>query len=519
MAIKIEGSVVLNDPKIEPVIKSFRDLKNQIKSAKDELAGLEQGSDEYNRAAVKVGDLNDKMKDLNETIAQTSGAPMENLNSSFSILSSQVKSLDFEGVSSSLSTLWTTVAANPLLALVSVVSLVITNFDALKNLLPGLTNNVIDNSKAIEDNKLAYESAKIASDSFIKTLENEKKILELKNASASSLNKIDRQITDERIKQINQEIVTREKNIGSLIKTSAKEREQLEFIKNVRLANFQTESVIAEARAKLAESNKTTQAINAEKAAISLLRSELSLLNVEYDTAVKNRVIDKRQDISPIDDTEALNIAVNRATQINEAVKDVNDAYYQDGVEARSDFNIQIGQLADGLANETFEIERQLATGIAGIGEIVYQTKTKNLKKGSKEEQDAARKAFELEKGLRIANATTAGIEGGIQAFTRGTALGGPILGGIFAGAATAAALAGIIKIKNTKFTPSGQSAQLSPSASPSIPTTPPQSITPAPQTDLNEQGQAQVAQPYVSVKEINKNQNRVKVLETRASY
>lgn len=523
--IKIEGEVVVKDPKLDKSIGAFKSLQNEIKQARNELAGLEAGTEEYSRAAVKVGQLRDQMNDLKDTIAQTSGSPMENLNSSFTILSSQVNSLDFEGVGQSLSTLFTTIAANPFIALAGAITLVIQNFDSLKKLIPFLTENIIDNSKAVEANKIAYEQSKIVTDKYIDTLENERRVLELNGASRSELAKIDKEIRDERVKQLNLEISERQKNLESLRTQSKKEVDQLTFIKNVRLANFKNETVLAEARLAVAKANQTTQTIKAEEAAIKDLISQVKLLNAEFNASQK--VVKPKIEIEPIPADQLGTVFINPLTEANNKANQQmqldNDTFYQNALNSRSNFNVMMGQLVDGLANESFEVEANLAKGIQGLSQIVYQQKAGNLKKGSKEEIEAARKAFEVEKALRIANATTAGIEGGIQAFTRGTSLGGPILGGIFAAAAAASALAGILQIKNTKFNPSSPSAPSSnANYNPTITNSPNVPLPTAPRTRLDEQGRPineNGERPYVSVKEINKKQERVDVLETRSSY
>lgn len=83
-------------------VNQFKALKNALKDATGELAGLAIGTAEYNAAAEKVGSLRDRVNELNDSIRATSGAPVENLTNSFGLLSGQVNSLDFDGAANSL---------------------------------------------------------------------------------------------------------------------------------------------------------------------------------------------------------------------------------------------------------------------------------------------------------------------------------------------------------------------------------------------------------------------------------
>lgn len=88
---------------IGSTVNQFKQLKNELRAATGELAGLQAGTAEYVAAAARVGELRDRVNDLNDSIRATSGAPVENLTNSFGLLSGQVNNLDFEGATNSLS--------------------------------------------------------------------------------------------------------------------------------------------------------------------------------------------------------------------------------------------------------------------------------------------------------------------------------------------------------------------------------------------------------------------------------
>lgn len=84
-------------------INEFKILKQELKDNIGALAGLQEGTAAFNEQALKVGQLKDRIADLNQTVASVSGSPIENLTGSFGLLSGQVKNLDFDGATTSLS--------------------------------------------------------------------------------------------------------------------------------------------------------------------------------------------------------------------------------------------------------------------------------------------------------------------------------------------------------------------------------------------------------------------------------
>lgn len=101
MANELETKVTVTS-NVGETINQFKLLKNSLKDAIGELAGLEEGSAAFTKQAAKVGQLKDQVNALNEAVGSVSGSPIENLSGSFGLLSQQVGSLDFDGAKSSL---------------------------------------------------------------------------------------------------------------------------------------------------------------------------------------------------------------------------------------------------------------------------------------------------------------------------------------------------------------------------------------------------------------------------------
>jgi hypothetical protein len=81
-------------------VGALTDLKAEIKSLKGEMAGLDAGSEEYQKLANRAGELNDKLIEVNEnTKANTGGTGFEKMSNNLGLVKNDLMNLDFAGVS------------------------------------------------------------------------------------------------------------------------------------------------------------------------------------------------------------------------------------------------------------------------------------------------------------------------------------------------------------------------------------------------------------------------------------
>jgi hypothetical protein len=139
-----------------PKVESMR---TQMRKLREELATLPEGTAEFNRVQRQLGDLKDRMDDLGKSVNTVSGAPLERLNNSMSMIGSSILSLDFENAltgvkgmtsamkdfkfgdlakgaksfGSTIFDLGKTILTNPIFLLGGVLIGIITNFDKLVN--------------------------------------------------------------------------------------------------------------------------------------------------------------------------------------------------------------------------------------------------------------------------------------------------------------------------------------------------------------------------------------------------
>lgn len=80
---------------------ALKDLKLQLKAAKDEMIGLaaagKENSVEFQEASKKAGALKDELDDVTKATANLSGSKLENLSSTFGDVFNKLKSGDFKG--------------------------------------------------------------------------------------------------------------------------------------------------------------------------------------------------------------------------------------------------------------------------------------------------------------------------------------------------------------------------------------------------------------------------------------
>lgn len=70
-------------------------LRAQMRQLREELARLPEGTAEYNKIQRELGALTDKVDDLGRSVNTVAGDPLERLNNSFSMVGSSLMNLDF----------------------------------------------------------------------------------------------------------------------------------------------------------------------------------------------------------------------------------------------------------------------------------------------------------------------------------------------------------------------------------------------------------------------------------------
>lgn len=218
------------------------------------------------------------------------------------------------------------------------------------------------------------------------------------------------------------------------------------------------------------------------------------------------------------DGIEQLDLILDKATQ-----KRIDDAHKQ--------------KLAyEELEKEKYNLAKQGIEGVQALSDMYFLFRSQNAEKGSKEEAELAKKAFNVNKALQLATATINGIQSVQGAFTTATASPittvFPAYPFVQAGLAGVFAAANIAKIAASKFEGGGGGATGGGGGAPmpSIPA-PPTIATGNNNTNqstlfdesgqnLSKQKQPQInVTATVGVDEIANKSNRVSVLENQSTF
>jgi hypothetical protein len=158
----------------------------------------------------------------------------------------------------------------------------------------------------------------------------------------------------------------------------------------------------------------------------------------------------------------------------------IEENYRQQKLDAEQKASEKERAIREETQKAAFDVTYMGLTAIQNISDVFFSIKSKNLKKGTIEEEQAARKQFEINKKIQLASAVITGIQSVMNAFNNGmknpVPLLGPLTAGIYAGAAGIAAAANIAKISASKF----EGGSAGSAATPSTPEAPTPATTAA---------------------------------------
>lgn len=212
----------------------------------------------------------------------------------------------------------------------------------------------------------------------------------------------------------------------------------------------------------VANTKATIEAVRLEKEAAAITERDLRLeeIDAQYQEDVtraqeqfdEGLIIKEERDaiIKALDD-EARNEKVQAELDAITAVETANAEASQRNVELKK-------QETDAM----FAITNQSISAMQGLSDLYFAIKMANVKKGSAEEEKAARQQFKINKALAIASATISTIQGVINALTAQSVIPEPygtILKVVNAVAVGAAGAANIAKISSQQFQGGGGGA------------------------------------------------------------
>jgi len=352
-----------------------------------------------------------------------------------------------------------------------------------------------------------------------------------------------------------------------LIKESAKAIKDAKAEIKIIEANAQKEKdATTKANNATAETNRQKQLADEKKLFSDIQRERLASMADRDKAAYMQLELDKQKAIEEIDATKASEAVKQQARysayqeyvlKVEALDKQIADKKLADEEKAKADAEakrlkeiedekkLQDELLAISKAKKLKEIEDEKKkqaeifeltnTGLSAtqnLSDLFFTLKSQNLKKGSKEEEEYAKKQFEINKALQIATAVVNGAQGvlaitTVPDFTLGVATAIRIAGQVALTAATVA------KIATTKFSSSSSGGGAATGGgAPNVPIPPPPTVS-NPNANIegskfDEQGNkisngstmpAIQVNATVGVDEISAKTNRVNVLEKQSKF
>lgn len=449
-----------------PKVESMR---TQMRKLREELATLPEGTAEFDKVQRRLGELKDQMDDLGKSVNTVSGAPLERLNNSMSMIGSSILSLDFENAltgirgmtsamkdfkfgdlskgaksfGSTIFDLGKTILTNPIFLLGGVLIAIITNFEKLVN-AGGLVGKVFGFIKEQIDfvidgitdflNWTGLIDTEASARAEEAKKRNEEMLADLQKAN-DAVQKMRDDLAKSRMSERQKELADIQKwyddqlwlargnadlqnEIGELARIKRQEindkYDKQEFEKYAKLQE--------ERRKKAQEElDKITKANEKSSAAITAQ----IIKDTKQQTATTTQI-----------KTEGLQSSLNLSTDEELAEYDKNERILE-------------GQRA--LEESKYELAQAAIGGIMELNDLLTTAGILN-----------AEESFKVGKALQLAQATVSAITGTQNAFT--TAAASPITTAfpgypfVMAGVAAAAGAAQIAKIAATKFNKGGGS-------------------------------------------------------------
>ena len=308
-------------------------------------------------------------------------------------------------------------------------------------------------------------------------------------------------------------------------KQLADEKKLLDDIQKERLASMKDRDAAAYMQLEL-DKQRAIEEINATKASDEI--KEQARFSIKQDYIAKVEALDKQIADKKLADEEKL-----KADAETKRLADLEkEKKFQDELLAIAKAK-KLKEIEDEKKKqaEIFELTNTSLSATQNLSDLFFTLKTNNLKKGSKEEEEYAKKQFEINKGLQIATALVNGAQGvlaitTVPDFTLGVATAIRIAGQVALTAATVA------KIATTKFQPTSSGGGGDAGGGiPSVPIPPPPTVN-NPNANVegtrfdqegnkinnNQQPMIQV-NATVGVDEITAKSNRVQVLENQSKF
>ena len=413
ISIEVEGT--------GKAINSIKELKAELKAAQS--AALNGDG----KAAKRVAELKDKMDDLKDTTKSLQGSGVEKISSGFSLLGQGFKDFDFDKIKTGFKGVGAAMSAIPIFLIIEGISYLVQNFDELSKgsgflatilrsvsdavswLIDGFTDLIgvtSESSRAIEDQGEAMVKANEKSQEALQgtTSEFDRQLAVAKAAGKSTI-EIE-QAKQQAIIDTNYQIA---KGIEAQVRAGGEFTDEmkkqlsgsLEAIKNAKVKEYEITENDNKAKQEQYKKHLEEKLIADKKRIEDINNLEINdKLRRESDLAIRVD-LDKLSGIKKLEEKE-LEL---------QGLQGLDDKYRQIDLENLQAFNEK--KKAEDLKNteNNIALATQSLQATQNLTDIFFNYKISKAKKGSKEEEDLARKQFNINKALQLGLATIDGFK------------------------------------------------------------------------------------------------------------
>ena len=461
-------------------------LRAQMKALREELARLPEGTAEFNKVQRELGALTDKVGDLSRGVNTLAGDPLERLNNSFGMIGNSLMSLDFggaitgiQGMSSAIGDLkWSDIKAgidgmatafvnlgkslltNPIFLIAAAIAAVGVALYEYGQTLPYVSK---ETRELAETTKKAYQESEKAL-----------KVFDLEERKLRALGVAEKDLMELRKKKIAQTMQTAKDELKAQLKVleeqeasvKASSGRQAKYILGGQALIGMAIEKAGEAFGFIASKEKVDeQKKNIDELKNKILEYEVQILELnkkesdlskKQETNVKEKIKTQEKEresavgsIKEIQERGAIRLETERRTglDLSKMSEDLakSRAAMELAIEEKKRQTILEGEVA--LKNARLQIASQTIGGLMDLASAMSDFGLIN-----------AKKSFQINKALGIAQATIQTYEGATAAFTTASkspiSIAFPGYPALMAGIAVTAGLAKIAKISATKFNP-----------------------------------------------------------------
>jgi len=533
ISIEVEGT--------GKAINSIKELKAELKAAQS--AALNGDG----KAAKRVAELKDKMDDLKDTTKSLQGSGVEKISSSFSLLGQGFKDFDTDKIATGFKGVGSAMKAIPIFLLIEGISYLVENWKELsegngfiaKSLqflgsiftaiidqiyaftdALGLTNSELD--KQGEAMKANAEKGKEALTGQIAEFDRQMTVAKAAGKSTVEIEKLKQKAIIDTNLEIARGIEAHVRAGGQFTDQMKKDLSaSLEMIKNAKVQEYvitETDNTAKKEQYKKHLEDKEKLEEEKQKREDAIAKGNKKL---EQDRREQDKKYQAEEDAEEAALAERNKKALDEKhkRQIEQDNQDVKDFQDKEAAKTKAEKNRVDGGFA--LAKTSLESTQALS-------DIFFANKLSKAKKGSAEETAIAKKQFEVNKALQIAQAVMQGAQAVLAAYASGSAIPivGAVAGPLYAVAAGLVAIKNIQTIKNAQFGGGAPAAPDTSGGNVSIPSSngtpniaPPTSQQPSTTFTGNVNNNYQPVKAFVTETDIRHSSKRIDTLQSQATY